>query len=48
MGKVVERKKLKWYQELYLPQVLQGLGMTFRQMFKKHLKVIEKNHLKMK
>ena len=26
MGKVVERKKLTWYEELYLPQVVQGLG----------------------
>ncbi len=37
MGKVVERKKLTWFQELYLPQVVQGLGMTFKQMFKKEI-----------
>lgn len=39
MGKVVERKKLTWFQELYLPQVVQGLGMTFKQMFKKDITV---------
>jgi NADH-quinone oxidoreductase subunit I len=34
MAKVVERKPLKWYEELYLPAILSGLGRTFRQMFK--------------
>lgn len=33
MAKVVERRKLKWYEELYLPAVVQGLSRTFRQMF---------------
>jgi len=33
VAKVVERYKLKWYEELYLPAIAQGLGRTFRQMF---------------
>lgn len=37
MAKVVERKQLRWFEELYLPQVVQGLGMTFKQMFKKDI-----------
>ncbi len=39
MGKVVERPKLTWYQQLYLPQIVQGLGMTWRQMFKPNITV---------
>ena len=33
MGKVVERKPLSWYENLYLPAIVSGLGRTFRQMF---------------
>jgi NADH-quinone oxidoreductase subunit I len=33
VGKVVERKPLKWYEELYLPAIVSGLARTFRQMF---------------
>ena len=33
MARVVERNKLKWYEELYLPAIVSGLGRTFRQMF---------------
>jgi len=33
MGKLVERRALKWYEELYLPAIVSGLGRTFRQMF---------------
>lgn len=33
MAKLVPRKPLSWYEELYLPAVVSGLGRTFRQMF---------------
>ena len=33
MAKVVERRPLKWFEELYLPAIVSGLGRTFRQMF---------------
>jgi NADH-quinone oxidoreductase subunit I len=33
MGKLVERRPLKWYEEFYLPAIASGLGRTFRQMF---------------
>jgi NADH-quinone oxidoreductase subunit I len=33
VGKVVERKPLSWYEHLYLPAIISGLGRTFRQMF---------------
>ena len=33
MGKLVERRPLKWYEEFYLPAIVSGLGRTFRQMF---------------
>jgi len=33
MSKVVERKPLSWYENLYLPAIVSGLGRTFRQMF---------------
>lgn len=33
MAKVVERRKLTIWEELYLPAIAQGLGRTFRQMF---------------
>jgi NADH-quinone oxidoreductase subunit I len=32
-GKVVERRPLRWYEQLYLPAIASGLGRTFRQMF---------------
>lgn len=31
--KVVKRHELKWYEELYLPAIVSGLGRTFAQMF---------------
>ncbi|MDG2148796.1 MAG: NADH-quinone oxidoreductase subunit I [Planctomycetota bacterium] len=34
MAKVVERRKLNFWEELYLPAIVDGLGRTFRQMFK--------------
>jgi len=34
MAKVVERRKLNFWEELYLPAIASGLGRTFRQMFK--------------
>ncbi len=37
MAKVVERKKLNWFEQLYLPAIAQGLGMTFKEMFKPHI-----------
>lgn len=33
MATVVERRKLKWHEELYLPAIAQGLARTFKQMF---------------
>ena len=33
MAKVVERRKLNFWEQLYLPAIAQGLGRTFRQMF---------------
>jgi NADH-quinone oxidoreductase subunit I len=33
VGKVVERRPLRWYEQVYLPAILSGLGRTFRQMF---------------
>lgn len=33
MAKVVERRKLNFWEELYLPAIADGLGRTFRQMF---------------
>ncbi|MCB9899101.1 MAG: NADH-quinone oxidoreductase subunit I [Planctomycetes bacterium] len=33
MAKVVDRHKLTWYEELYLPAIASGLKRTFRQMF---------------
>ncbi|MGQ0554056.1 MAG: NuoI/complex I 23 kDa subunit family protein [Planctomycetota bacterium] len=33
MGKVVDRTPLSWYEALYLPAIVSGLGRTFRQMF---------------
>jgi NADH-quinone oxidoreductase subunit I len=34
MGKVVDRRPLGWWEALYLPAIVSGLGRTFRQMFK--------------
>jgi NADH-quinone oxidoreductase subunit I len=34
MAKVVPRRPLKWYEELYLPAIVSGMGQTFRQMFR--------------
>ena len=34
MAKVIERRKLTWYEHLYLPAVASGLTATFKQMFK--------------
>ncbi len=34
MAKVVERRKLNFWEELYLPAIADGLARTFRQMFK--------------
>jgi len=34
MALVVERRKLNFWEELYLPAIAQGLAQTFRQMFK--------------
>ena len=34
MAKVVNRDPLRWWEALYLPAILSGLGRTFRQMFK--------------
>ena len=31
--KVIERRQLTWYEELYLPAIAQGLARTFKQMF---------------
>lgn len=33
MAKVVDRRKLAWYEELYLPAIASGLKRTFKQMF---------------
>lgn len=30
---VVERKELSWRERLYLPEILRGLGITFRKLF---------------
>lgn len=37
MGKVVERKPLRWFEELYLPAIVSGLARTFRQMFQPNI-----------
>ncbi|HQU09684.1 MAG TPA: NADH-quinone oxidoreductase subunit I, partial [Opitutales bacterium] len=34
MGKLVERKPLTWSERTYLPQIWQGLKITFRNMFR--------------
>jgi NADH-quinone oxidoreductase subunit I len=34
MAIVVDRRKLSWFEELYLPAVAEGLSRTFKQMFK--------------
>jgi NADH-quinone oxidoreductase subunit I len=34
MAKVVDRRPLGWWEALYLPAIVSGLGRTFRQMFK--------------
>ncbi|MED5330968.1 MAG: NADH-quinone oxidoreductase subunit I [Planctomycetota bacterium] len=39
VGKIVERPKLRWWQQLYLPQIVQGLRLTWKQMFKKGITV---------
>lgn len=35
MAKVIERKPLNWAEKTYLPQILSGLKVTFRNMFRK-------------
>ena len=37
MAKVVERRKLNFWEQLYLPAIAQGLGRTFRQMFQPNI-----------
>ena len=37
MGKVVERRPLKWYEQIYLPAIVSGLARTFRQMFQPNI-----------
>ena len=32
--KVIDRRKLKWYEQRYLPAEVQGLALTFRELFR--------------